>query len=248
MVCQKTRFEVFKIDGFTCQYCGRKSPEVILEADHIVPASKGGKEELGNLITSCRDCNRGKSNIRLITDVPQPDSNKLNQSCNEKYRINKIIEEKENELKQLYLLQKEAVINIFKAQIEVTQYKISNLTEDSMFQDPDYNGESFEEFIIKLYKELGVLELQISDQEFSNKVNIELKLDLNLLYKNKSILSKKDVIRRVMEQDFQILPDAVDLILSTNNHERTISTLLQNIDNSIIVIDTEAVKKFAFVI
>lgn len=27
------RFEVFKRDMFTCQYCGRKAPDVILEVD-----------------------------------------------------------------------------------------------------------------------------------------------------------------------------------------------------------------------
>lgn len=56
----KTRFEVFKRDGFICQYCGRRPPEVILEADHIVPKSKGGTDIIENLITACYECNRGK--------------------------------------------------------------------------------------------------------------------------------------------------------------------------------------------
>lgn len=62
---KKTRFEVFKRDSFTCQYCGRHAPDVILEVDHIVPISEGGKNSLMNLITSCRDCNRGKGKVRL---------------------------------------------------------------------------------------------------------------------------------------------------------------------------------------
>ena len=33
---KKIRFEVFKRDKFTCQYCGRMSPDVILEVDHIL--------------------------------------------------------------------------------------------------------------------------------------------------------------------------------------------------------------------
>lgn len=57
---KKMRFEVFKRDSFTCQYCGRMAPDVILEVDHIKPVSKGGKTELLNLVTSCKDCNRGK--------------------------------------------------------------------------------------------------------------------------------------------------------------------------------------------
>lgn len=55
------RFEIFKRDKFTCQYCGRTPPEVMLELDHIVPLSQGGSEEFSNLITSCFDCNRGKA-------------------------------------------------------------------------------------------------------------------------------------------------------------------------------------------
>lgn len=55
------RFEIFKRDGFTCQYCGKKPPEALLEVDHIVPVAKGGENDESNLITSCFECNRGKS-------------------------------------------------------------------------------------------------------------------------------------------------------------------------------------------
>lgn len=65
---KKTRFEVFKRDKFTCQYCGKSAPEVVLEIDHIKPVSKGGKNEMLNLVTSCFDCNRGKKNIELSDD------------------------------------------------------------------------------------------------------------------------------------------------------------------------------------
>ncbi len=58
----KVRFEVFKRDNFTCQYCGRKAPNVILHLDHIFPKSKGGKNEKENYITSCEECNLGKGN------------------------------------------------------------------------------------------------------------------------------------------------------------------------------------------
>lgn len=59
-ISKKLRFEVFKRDSFRCQYCGRSAPDVILEIDHIKPVAEGGKNSLLNLITSCRDCNRGK--------------------------------------------------------------------------------------------------------------------------------------------------------------------------------------------
>ena len=60
ILSNKLRFAVLKRDNFTCQYCGRKPPEVILEVDHIIPISEGGETSLDNLITSCRQCNRGK--------------------------------------------------------------------------------------------------------------------------------------------------------------------------------------------
>lgn len=59
------RFEVFKRDLFTCQYCGRKAPEVILEVDHIKPVSKGGDNSIENLVAACYDCNRGKGAKKL---------------------------------------------------------------------------------------------------------------------------------------------------------------------------------------
>lgn len=67
------RFEVFKRDAFTCRYCGRRSPEVILEVDHAFPRSAGGSDEMENLVTSCFECNRGKG-ARLLSDIP-PEEN-----------------------------------------------------------------------------------------------------------------------------------------------------------------------------
>lgn len=68
-ISKKLRMEVFKRDKFTCQYCGRMSPDVILEVDHIKPVAEGGTNDILNLITSCRDCNRGKGKRRLDDDV-----------------------------------------------------------------------------------------------------------------------------------------------------------------------------------
>ena len=62
---KKIRFEVFKRDSFTCQYCGQSAPDVVLEVDHIKPIATGGDNELLNLVTSCKDCNRGKGKREL---------------------------------------------------------------------------------------------------------------------------------------------------------------------------------------
>lgn len=69
-ISKKIRFEVFKRDYFECQYCGNCPPASILEIDHIIPVSKNGSDDIYNLITSCFDCNRGKSN-RLLTSIPK---------------------------------------------------------------------------------------------------------------------------------------------------------------------------------
>lgn len=64
-ISRKLRFEVFKRDSFTCQYCGAKAPDVILEVDHIKPVAKDGKSDILNLITACKACNAGKSDREL---------------------------------------------------------------------------------------------------------------------------------------------------------------------------------------
>jgi len=67
-ISKKMRFEVFKRDKFTCQYCGRMAPDVILEVDHIKPVAEGGETEMINLVTSCKECNRGKGKRELTDD------------------------------------------------------------------------------------------------------------------------------------------------------------------------------------
>jgi hypothetical protein len=64
-VPKSVRFEVFKRDSFTCQYCGGKAPDVLLHLEHIQPVSKGGDNDLLNLVTSCQACNLGKGSREL---------------------------------------------------------------------------------------------------------------------------------------------------------------------------------------
>lgn len=65
---KKVRFEVFKRDSFTCQYCGKSSPQVILHIDHIKPVKNGGDNSILNLVTACDSCNLGKSANELSDD------------------------------------------------------------------------------------------------------------------------------------------------------------------------------------
>lgn len=72
-ISKRLRFEVFRRDNYTCRYCGRSAPEVILRPDHVVPVALGGTDDPTNLVTSCHDCNSGKSSVApdsaLVADV-----------------------------------------------------------------------------------------------------------------------------------------------------------------------------------
>lgn len=54
-----TRLNVFKRDGFECQYCGAKKE---LTLDHVLPKARGGKSTWKNLVTACKRCNTKKGN------------------------------------------------------------------------------------------------------------------------------------------------------------------------------------------
>lgn len=69
----RTRFEVFKRDSFTCCYCGRTTPEVVLQIDHVVPVAEGGNDDEMNLVTACWECNSGKSAVPLSEIVTGED-------------------------------------------------------------------------------------------------------------------------------------------------------------------------------
>ena len=53
----KKRRQVMKRDGYICQYCGAKAKHV----DHVIPFSRGGSDELDNLVAACAHCNFHKS-------------------------------------------------------------------------------------------------------------------------------------------------------------------------------------------
>ncbi len=52
--------EIFRRDGYRCQYCGRVSAHLTL--DHVVPKNRGGKYTWDNLVSACPQCNRRKGN------------------------------------------------------------------------------------------------------------------------------------------------------------------------------------------
>lgn len=101
-ISKRKRFEIFKRDNFTCKYCGRKPPEVVLEIDHIVPVSAGGTSEKFNLTTSCFSCNRGKSSIELTTISTDiiPNLEKEKESYEQLKALNKFLTNKRKEIQK----------------------------------------------------------------------------------------------------------------------------------------------------
>ncbi len=57
------RFKILQRDRFTCTLCGASpatDPLCRLQVDHVIPWSRGGRTEPGNLATLCKTCNLGK--------------------------------------------------------------------------------------------------------------------------------------------------------------------------------------------
>jgi len=57
-----TNRELFTRDANICMYCGNKNYPLSLTRDHVVPLSKGGKDQWSNVVTACRNCNIRKGN------------------------------------------------------------------------------------------------------------------------------------------------------------------------------------------
>lgn len=109
-ISKKIRFEVFKRDSFTCQYCGAHPPSVVLHIDHILAVSKGGANSIENLITACEPCNLGKG-ARDLNVAP-------------KKLIEKIEETKEREEQ---LLGYQAILESKRNRIEDEAWKIIDI-------------------------------------------------------------------------------------------------------------------------
>lgn len=53
---------LFARDRHLCLYCGQTWPRHILTRDHVMPVSRGGRDEWENVVTACIGCNTKKSN------------------------------------------------------------------------------------------------------------------------------------------------------------------------------------------
>lgn len=116
-ISKKLRFEVFKRDKFTCQYCGKSVPDVILQVDHIHPVAKGGKNDIMNLITSCKDCNLGKGARELTDDSVVKKQRKQIQDLADK-----------NEQLEMMLKWREELENFTDKEVDAVNNRISSIS------------------------------------------------------------------------------------------------------------------------
>ncbi|MCP5180813.1 MAG: HNH endonuclease [Pseudomonadales bacterium] len=62
-----TNQALFVRDGNTCLYCGQHYRDGDLTRDHVVPGSRGGRDQWDNVVAACRRCNHLKGN-RLLEE------------------------------------------------------------------------------------------------------------------------------------------------------------------------------------
>ena len=62
-ISQKVRDRIFIEAELVCQYCSEQKPKSELVVDHLIPLSKGGDNDDGNLVCACVRCNSHKTDI-----------------------------------------------------------------------------------------------------------------------------------------------------------------------------------------
>ncbi|MEN6290684.1 MAG: HNH endonuclease [Methanobacterium sp.] len=153
MVHQKIRFRILHRDNFTCQYCGRRAPEVVLEVDHIVPLSKGGKDDDENLTTSCRECNRGKFNHEIIPVyefIEYPLYSELIEVLDNQLSIISNIKTLESELLNLYLKQRDLKRYETELKLKLLKSKENEISKEFWVKDQERLSNATKSVIVLL--------------------------------------------------------------------------------------------------
>ena len=79
---QFNRMNIFLRDGFRCQYCGDGFTSRDLTFDHVIPRSRGGGTNFGNIVSACTPCNsrKGSEPMRPIRPPRTPTPHELARS------------------------------------------------------------------------------------------------------------------------------------------------------------------------
>lgn len=64
---KKLRAKLLRRHGDRCRYCGKTTTKETRSIDHVVPTSRGGRNNFGNLVIACKDCNNAKGDtLRFV--------------------------------------------------------------------------------------------------------------------------------------------------------------------------------------
>lgn len=204
---KKTRFEVFKRDGFKCQYCGKNSSDTILEVDHIKPVIEGGTNDLINLVTSCFECNRGKGKIKLSdSTVAHLEQEEI-----------KLLKLKQEQM-ELYLKWKKELSNLSETEFQKLQELFSTVGRE-------WNDIGKKE-VLKLIKKYGFqecyesLEISISKYE-PEKVGTQFPkiLSIRKTQKENPDLAELYYIRGIVKNRFNYFDGKLAIILLRKAHD-----------------------------
>jgi len=163
---RKLRHLVFKRDGYRCCECGASKEETSLEIDHIVPVAKGGTNDIDNLQTLCRECNRMKH-----TDEWVGGENNIEVANNELNNLNKQL--KKNRINLKYAKTEDEKIeyqyNILKLNEEINNIK-SNIDILKKEEQDKLKRKKENQDKLKLYKKLYVKLCDKKLYELNNEI------------------------------------------------------------------------------
>jgi hypothetical protein len=167
---------------------------VSLEIEHIIPVKKGGTNDITNLLTSCKECNIGKS-ATLLDDYTLIE-NQYREIINQNKNIRKV--KKMHMLKLFYDRNKEIECKVFEEEL-LRMYGIKL----------DENGRNKIKKIIRSYGILQIFETldslyirDINDDKNFDLLLKQIKYDLKI--KQKPYLKDLFYIRKILINKFNI--------------------------------------------
>lgn len=222
-ITKKLRFEVFKRDNFTCQYCGKMAPDVILEVDHINPVAKGGDNNILNLITSCFDCNRGKGKRKLTQNEEIKKTQEMLKNINEKKEQLEMLIKWKKELENIdnnMVDEIEKILSITNNSFSdygrkncinlIKKYGFSEVYESAKISLQQYYVEGDEKSITKTFNYIGRI-CAVREKQKNNpqlyKINYLCKILKNRLYYFDEFKIKVYLKEHFVEEDYDYLKD-----------------------------------------
>ena len=230
-ISKKLRFEVFKRDNFTCQYCGKSAPDVILEVDHINPVKNGGDNNIMNLITACFDCNRGKGKRKLTENeelkLQMEQLKQINQKREQLEMLLKWKKELDNfENEQVDKIEEilyKKTNNVFSeygranCRKNIKEYGFEEVYESTIISINQYYDETDEDSVTKVFDYIGKIcctRRRQKSNPLEYKINYLCKIAKNRLAYFDNVATRTYLKKYFDIEDFEILKE---IFISSRN-------------------------------